>query len=456
VTALRVGLSTCPNDTFLFHGLLTGKVPAPGLQLDFVLADVEELNTALAAGALDAGKASFATALRLADRYGVLPVGSALGFGVGPVLLARPGLTGAPRSLLCPGEGTTATLLLRALHPDWTTRERVASGMLRQMRFDQIMPALQRGEADAGVAIHEGRFTYERFGLSLLEDLGASWERLTGGPVPLGGLLARHDLGRETHAALTGALRASLSYAQSHRDEALATMRRHAQELDDDVLWEHVRLYVNESTADLGPVGRRALDELARRVGNPSQLAVLGEQPSPERRSTMPAHPFLDRPGEPGAMGALMDEYARAAEDFCRVVEGFDAARFAAALPGLAAHTVSPQVVCRHVLTAAHRYSDGIRRARGLPFAEGFRVEAGVPARPDALRPLLAEMLRYTEAGLDGLYGQSDEQVSVIRFQVPWGVEYDPDMLLEHAVCHLLRHRRQLERWGLSATPPSP
>ena len=146
-------------------------------------------------------------------------------------------------------------------------------------------------------------------------------------------------------------------------------------------------------------------------------------------------------------MGALMDEYARAAEDFCRVVEGFDLARFTRSLAGPAPHTSSPQAACRHVLAAAHRYSDSIRRARGLPFAEDYRVETGVPARPADMRAPLARVLRYTEEGLDGLYGQSDEQVLVIRFKVSWGVEYDPDMLLEHAVCHLLRHRRQLERW---------
>lgn len=161
----------------------------------------------------------------------------------------------------------------------------------------------------------------------------------------------------------------------------------------------------------------------------------------------MSGHPFLDRPGESGAMGALMDEYARAAAGFCVVVEGFGAERFTRAVAGLAAHTASPQIVCRHVLAAAHRYSDSIRRARGLPFVEGHRQQAGVPARPADVRPGLAGMLRYTEAGLDGLYGQSDEQVAVIRFKVSWGVEYDPDMLLEHAICHLLRHRRQLERW---------
>ena len=156
---------------------------------------------------------------------------------------------------------------------------------------------------------------------------------------------------------------------------------------------------------------------------------------------------FLERPGESGAMGALMDEYALAAEGFCRVVEGFDAGRFARAVPGGAVHTASPLAICRHVLRAAHKYSDSIRRARGLPFTEGYSIEPGVPAAPAELRPQLAALLRYTEAGLDGLYGQSDEQVAVIRFTVSWGVVYDPDMLLEHAVCHLLRHRRQLERW---------
>ena len=279
---LCVGLSTCPNDTFLFHGLLTGAVDTRGLRLRLELADVQELNEALAAGALDVGKASFATALALAERFGVLRVGSALGFGVGPVLLARPGLRGPPRLVLCPGDGTTATLLLRCLHPEFFAQAgtgvrgggpaQPAEGgsVVRQVRFDAIMPALARGEADAGVAIHEGRFTYAAHGLSLLEDLGASWERLTGGPVPLGGLLARRDLagdfGADVHARLCAVLRDSLALARARPAEALVTMRRHAQELDDGVLWQHVELYVNAHTADLGEVGARALAELARRA----------------------------------------------------------------------------------------------------------------------------------------------------------------------------------------------
>jgi 1,4-dihydroxy-6-naphthoate synthase len=268
VTPLRVGLSTCPNDTFLFHALLERRVDSGGLELDFVLADVQELNEALERGALDVGKASFATALRLAERYGVLRVGAALGHGVGPVLLARRGLVGPPRRVLAPGAGTTASLLLGCLRPDLPAPV--------QVRFDAILPALARGEADAGVAIHEGRFTYQRMGLTLLEDLGATWERETHGPVPLGGLLARHDLGAPVHAALNEVLARSLAAARAEPEAALGTMRRHAQELDEDVLWKHVELYVNEETTGLGSAGRRALTELGRRAGSGVSLAILG------------------------------------------------------------------------------------------------------------------------------------------------------------------------------------
>jgi 1,4-dihydroxy-6-naphthoate synthase len=268
MTALRVGLSTCPNDTFLFHALLERCVDTGGLDLEFVLADVQELNEALEQGALDVGKASFATALRLATRYGVLRVGAALGHGVGPVLLARPGLAGPPRSVLAPGAGTTAALLLGCLRPDLPAP--------RQVRFDAILPMLAAGEADAGVAIHEGRFTYERLGLSLLEDFGATWERQTGGPVPLGGLLARLDLGDAVHRALNAALARSLAAARAAPEAALVTMRRHARELEDDVLWKHVDLYVNEETAGLGPDGCRALVELGRRAGSAVPFSILG------------------------------------------------------------------------------------------------------------------------------------------------------------------------------------
>ena len=273
---LRIGISTCPNDTFAFHGLLDGTVDTRGLDLKIALRDVQELNEGLASGVFDAAKASFHAALHLASTHGVLPVGSALGFGVGPVLLAaRPGLTpaatrpdGGPLRVLCPGAWTTATLLYGLFHP--------GAGDVRQVIFSEIMPALLRGDADMGVCIHEGRFTWEARGLHLVEDLGATWEGATGVPLPLGGILARHDLGSDVHAALTAAIRDSLDAARAAPDATLPTLRRHAQELDDDAIRAHVGLYVNERTRDLGDVGRTALAELSRRAREAS-LAGTGE-----------------------------------------------------------------------------------------------------------------------------------------------------------------------------------
>ena len=294
MTTLRLGLSTCPNDTFLFAPLLQGRVDTRGLDLEFTLADVQELNEALVAGFLDVSKASFATALDVTETWGVLPVGSALGFGVGPVLLGRPGwpagrqgvaalveamagdtpgstLSSAAAAVLVPGAGTTAALLLCALHASLTN--------VRPLRFDKIMPALEAGEADAGVCIHEGRFTYADAGLVLIDDLGASWERETGSPVPLGGLLARHDLGADVHERLAAVLGDSLAAARRDPDATLPTMRAHAQELSDEVIWKHVDLYVNDLTADLGDTGRRALGELSARTGRGRAPTILGSVP---------------------------------------------------------------------------------------------------------------------------------------------------------------------------------
>jgi len=259
--ALRIGLSTCPNDTFAFHALLTGVVRAPGLELEFRLADVEELNEAMLAGELDLAKTSTHAMLALAERVVVLPVGSALGFGVGPLLLAAPGRAlGLPLEhdslVLAPGTWTTATLLFRLLH--------TAPVALEQTVFSAILPRLAERSADYGVCIHEARFTWREHGLGCVADLGTLWEERTGTPLPLGGLCARRDLGSATIAALARAVRASLEWGLSHRPECLVTMRRHAQEQSDAVLWSHVDLYVNDWTLDLGDEGRSALDTLGR------------------------------------------------------------------------------------------------------------------------------------------------------------------------------------------------
>lgn len=259
---LRMGISTCPNDTFLFHGLLTGTVEVPGVDLEIELMDVQELNERLLAGDFDVAKASYHLALRMADELVALPTGSALGFGNGPLLLARPGLEGArpgaARRVLCPGEHTTATLLYRLFHPDGAAPEQVV--------FSDVMPALTEGTADFGVCIHEGRFTYAESGLGFVEDLGATWEAATGAPLPLGGLFARRSLDERLVDAVQDALVRSLDHSRAHRDTTLETMRQHAQELSDEVVWSHVDLYVNDWTRDLGPVGRGAIDALAERA----------------------------------------------------------------------------------------------------------------------------------------------------------------------------------------------
>lgn len=254
---LRVGISTCPNDTFTFHGLLSGAIVPKDFDVEIELCDVQTLNERVRAGDFDAAKVSFAAVIDLSNDVAILQVGAALGEGVGPVVLRRPGGSAAD-VVLAPGEHTTATLLWRIFHP--------GEGPLEQVVFSEIMPALERGDARLGVCIHEGRFTYRAHGLELAEDLGQRWEQTTRLPLPLGGIVARRSLGDDVIAALTDAVRASLAYARAHPDEALLTMRQYAQEDSDDVLWKHVELYVTDETASLSAQGRAALEELARRA----------------------------------------------------------------------------------------------------------------------------------------------------------------------------------------------
>ena len=270
IERLRVGLSTCPNDTFLFHGLLSGAIPTPGLELEFELLDIEELNLGLLGGRFDVAKGSFALALERAAELVTLPVGSALGRGNGPLLLARaPGVRPGPgRRVLSPGRHTTANLLLHLFHG-----EALREAELEQVVFSAIQPALLAGSADLGACIHEGRFTWEAQGLDLVEDLGARWEADTGAMLPLGGLFARRHLSKRTRTLLTAALRASLEYGYAHREAALSTMRRYAQEQTDAVLWSHVELYVTRCTRDVGPEGRRALEALGERARAAGLLA---------------------------------------------------------------------------------------------------------------------------------------------------------------------------------------
>ena len=269
---ISLAISTCPNDTFAFHGIIEKKIDLQSLDFDIELLDIQQLNDGLFQQRFDVAKASFHAAAVLSDQTKVLPSGSALGFGVGPLLLsASAGMTideptKRPYRVLCPGEHTTATMLFRIFYADAIESSRV---IVEQKLFSDIMPALKKGDADFGVCIHEGRFTWQDQGLGGVEDLGTRWEEETSAPLPLGGILVSQaliDSTPDTVAEIQNAIQSSIKYAQANPEEALTTMRNYAQEFDDEVLMKHVQLYVNDWTVELGEVGQSALAMLSKRA----------------------------------------------------------------------------------------------------------------------------------------------------------------------------------------------
>ena len=270
---LTLGYSTCPNDTFIFHALAHGRIDLKGLGYDITLADVESLNQSAASGVLDISKLSFAAIGHLLDTYGLLRSGAALGRGCGPLLVARPGLD--LRSLgnfpvAVPGAWTTAALLLTLFssRPVQTV----------PMTFDRIMPAIQSGAMDMGVIIHEGRFTYEAYGLNCLMDLGQWWETETGLPIPLGGIAVRRCLPSDIIQKIEEALRASVCYAWEHPGEADDYIALHAQEMASEVISSHIALYVNSFTRDLGEAGTLAIETLFQKA---RERGLLPESAAP-------------------------------------------------------------------------------------------------------------------------------------------------------------------------------
>ncbi|WP_456433002.1 1,4-dihydroxy-6-naphthoate synthase [Thermosulfuriphilus sp.] len=259
---MRLGFSPCPNDTFLLAPLMMGRLKT-GFPLIPVIEDVEALNLRAFQGELAVSKLSFHAFCHLLGRYFLLPVGAALGRGVGPLWVALPGTSldeARSQEVAVPGLYTTATLLLKLYLP----RVRV-----RPMRFDQIIPAILKGGISSGVIIHEGRFVYPRYGLRLLKDLGQWWEEETGLLLPLGGFFVRAKE-RSQAGRIADLLRQSLLYAWEHPAEVWDYVKDYAQEMDDEVIREHIRTYVNDFTLDLGEEGRQAvlgLVELALEKG---------------------------------------------------------------------------------------------------------------------------------------------------------------------------------------------
>ena len=254
---LSLGYSPCPNDTFIFHALIHGKVRVPGIDFHGHLDDVETLNRMALDGKLDITKISYHALGYLREQYALLRSGGALGRGCGPLVVARPGtgLTDLRHGVVAiPGKLTTAFLLLRLYDPSITG--------IRVMTFDRIMDAVSRGEATAGLIIHESRFTYPLYHLEKLLDLGEWWERFAGLPIPLGGILGKRTLGRDLLLQVETGIRESLRYARTHPDEVLSYCKQHSQEMNESVMKSHIELYVNDYSLDLGDEGLKAVMKL--------------------------------------------------------------------------------------------------------------------------------------------------------------------------------------------------
>ncbi len=263
---LRLGFSPCPNDAFVFHALVHGVV-APELSWNVRLEDVEMLNGLAQDGELDVAKVSYHAFGRIADAWWMLPSGGAMGHGVGPLIVARdPELEIAGATVATPGGRTTANLLLDLYAP--TNVRRV------ELRYDRIMPAVEAGEVDAGLIIHESRFTYPDHGLHRVVDLGAWWETWTGAPIPLGGIAVRRDLPAELIDRVAGAVRASVVAARRDPRASAAYVAEHAQELSPEVRERHIDTYVNDFTLDAGPAGRAAVGTLFERAARRGLLPV--------------------------------------------------------------------------------------------------------------------------------------------------------------------------------------
>ncbi len=252
---LTLGFSPCPNDTFIFHALVHGLAVELGLDLaPPILADVETLNEWAMQGRLDVTKLSFHALGHVLDEYVLLGSGSALGRGCGPLLISKKKMARSripELRIAVPGHLTTAAMLLKLYEPHCKN--------LIYMSFDEIMPALARGDVDAGVIIHESRFTYQNEGFVVHQDLGSWWEETSGCPIPLGGIVARRSLGSDLIGLIENGIRESVQHAFKDPNASREYIRSHAQEMDEQVSRNHIGLYVNDFSVDLGREGRHAV-----------------------------------------------------------------------------------------------------------------------------------------------------------------------------------------------------
>src|SRR5579872_1135945 len=253
----KLGFSPCPNDTFIFDALVNRKIDTDGIDFDIVLEDVQTLNQWAMQGKLDISKISYGVLPLVLERYTLLDAGGALGKGVGPLLISRSpipltAINGC--SIAIPGEQTTANLLFSLAFPE--------AAQKTSMLFSGIEEAVLSGAADCGVIIHENRFTYQQKGLVRLMDLGEFWEKQTGVPIPLGGIVMKRGQDKDLPVKIDRLIRKSLEYAFDHYPELPEFVKRNSQEMEEQVMRQHIDLYVNNYSLSLGPDGRQAIKTL--------------------------------------------------------------------------------------------------------------------------------------------------------------------------------------------------
>jgi 1,4-dihydroxy-6-naphthoate synthase len=271
---LSLGFSPCPNDCFMFDAIVNRRIDLEGLEFSVRLADVEALNKAAFEGETDITKLSYHAFAYCTANYVLLDAGSALGRNCGPLLISKRQISkdevAAGRlRIAIPGVYTTANCLLGLAFPEARNKT--------PLLFSAIEPALLNDEFDAGLIIHENRFTYQAKGLKKIIDLGEFWDAETGAPIPLGGIVVRRGLPDAVKHAVNRVLRSSVEYAFAHREASLPFVREHAQEMSEDVMYRHIDLYVNEYSVDLGSEGRRAVQLLFERAQAAGIIAATSE-----------------------------------------------------------------------------------------------------------------------------------------------------------------------------------
>ncbi|MBQ2026587.1 MAG: 1,4-dihydroxy-6-naphthoate synthase [Alistipes sp.] len=252
---LSLHISPCPNDTFAFDAIINGRIDHD-FDLAVVYHDIEVLNEGVLRSEPDISKISYAVYPLVAEKYALLDSGSALGRGNGQLLVRRKGETGKIRTVASPGLNTTANALLRRYFPEVEE--------VQQMLFSEIAASVERGDVDAGVLIHEGRFVYERRNLELVADLGKLWESETNLPLPLGAIIIKRELGEDLISKFDKLLSKSVRYAFANPLVSRDFVKEHAQELEDDVIEKHISLFVNDYTISLGEEGRKAVEKLIK------------------------------------------------------------------------------------------------------------------------------------------------------------------------------------------------